>query len=293
MSQRRENAAGVLWISPWLIGLVAFTLLPMAMSLYYSFTDYPLLERPIPSGLDNFRRLATDPVYLHAAGRTLAYGAIVVPLATALALALAAMVNSVPRFGRLLQAVFFLPTLVPSIAAAMIWIWLYNGKFGLINVLLKKLGVTGPNWLGDAAWVFPSIVLVSLWTVGHSMVVYQAAMRQVPDSLYEAAALDGMGPIRRFCHVTLPMISPAILFNVVTLMIGSLQVFAVPALFSRANEGTDPQSFNFYTNELFNQAFLNGQMGYACAMAWVQLLFVLILTAMTFAASKRLVHYRG
>lgn len=293
MTQRRENSAGFLWISPWILGLTAFTLLPMAMSLSYAFTDYPLLEAPIYVGWENFSRLATDPKYLHAAGRTLAYGCVVVPASTAVALVLAAMVNASPRWGRLLQAAFFLPTLVPSIAAAMIWIWLYNGKQGLINQSLSLVGMQGPNWLADASWVFPAIVLVSLWTVGHSMVVYQAAMRQVPESLYEAAALDGMGPVRRFFHVTLPMISPSILFNVVTLIIGTLQVFAIPALFSGANEGTDPQAFNFYTNELFNQAFLNGQMGYACAMAWVQLVFVLALTGLTFAASSRLVHYRG
>lgn len=291
--QRRDNLAGWLWVSPWLIGFVAFMLIPMGMSFYYSLTDYPMLEPPIWVGAANYTRMFTDEVFLAAVGKTLLYGAIFVPLATALAIVIAALLNSRVRAAGFFQSAMFVPTLVPMAASAMVWLWLFNGKYGLINAVLATLHLPTPNWLTEPRWAMPSLVLIGLWGVGQMVLVYLAAMKEVPDQIYEAAAIDGMGPIRRFRNVTLPMISPAILFNVITLTIGVMQTFAIPYIIAKATPGGDPRAMYFVTMYMYDNAFIYGKMGYASAQAWVQLLIVLSLTGVMFAASKRLVHYRG
>lgn len=286
----RANLRGLAWVSPWLIGSAAFMFLPMALSLYYSLTDYPLLEPPLWCGLDNYRTMAGDATFARVVWNTAVYCVLSIPLQTALALVLAAMLNGRVRWSRFFQACIFLPTLVPLIASAMVWMWIFNGEYGLINRLLAMVGITGPTWLVDARWVMPSMVIMSLWGVGQAMVVYLAALQDVPRQLYEAARLDGMGPVRQFTRVTLPMISPAILFNVIVLTINCVQVFAVPYVMFRRPDGTNPAG-HFYTMYLYENAFVYGKMGYASAMAWVQLLVVLALTGVMLLASRRLVHY--
>jgi multiple sugar transport system permease protein len=286
----RRTLVGLLWISPWLLGSGALVLLPMAMSFYYSLTDYPLLEPPLYIGFDNYRRLWHDPTFWRVVRNTALFAAVSVPVYTLVALALAGVLASRVRFARFYQACIFLPTLTPLIAAAMVWMWLFNGEYGLINRLLAIVGVRGPTWLVDPGWVMPSLVIMSVWGVGQAMVIYIAAMQDVPRSLYEAARLDGMGPIRQFLHVTLPMISPAILFNVISLLIAAVQVFAVPFVMFRRPDGQHPQG-HFYSMYLYENAFIYGQMGYASAMAWVQLLVVLALTGVLMLAGRSLVHY--
>jgi len=304
---RTENAAGWVWASPWIVGFLAFLLLPIGMSFYYSLTEYPLLEKPIFIGLDNYERLLSDGVFLRAVGRTALYALVTIPLSTILALVIAGMLSARVKAGGFFQAAVFLPTLVPMAASAMVWLWLFNAKDGLINRTLAAVGIEGPNWLTgtitfgtDSAgqpiqmpWAFVSVVIIALWGVGQAVIVYLAALREVPTSLYEAAAIDGMGPIRRFVSVTLPMISPMILFNVITLTIGSLQVFVIPYVITKATPGGDPRSLYFFTSAMYDNAFVYAQMGYASAMAWVQLLVTLVLTAGMFLVSKNLVHYRA
>jgi multiple sugar transport system permease protein len=186
----------------------------------------------------------------------------------------------------------FVPTLVPLVAVATVWFWLLNGEYGLVNKLLALVGVRGPAWVVDKAWVMPSLVLMSVWGVGQSVVVYIAAIQEVPASLYEAARLDGMGRWRQFRHVTVPMVSPAILFNAITMTINAVQAFAVPYVMFRRPDGQNPAG-HFYTMYLYENGFVYGQMGYACAMAWLQLLVILLLTGVMFLTSRRLVYYRG
>lgn len=312
---RQETLVGWLWVSPWVVGFAVFLLLPILMSLFYSFTDYPLLEPPIWIGLANYARLFHDDVFLAALVRTAVYALISIPLATILALVIAGFLNARVRAAGLFQAAVFLPTLVPMAASAMVWLWLLNGKDGLINQALGVVGIDGPNWLtgklqvtlpawiarGEGGqgltlgvhWAFVSLLLISLWSVGQMVLVYLAALKEVPEALYEAAALDGMGPVRRFRHVTIPMISPVILFNVITLVIGTLQVFVIPYVLTKATPGGDPRSMYFFTSYMYDNGFVYGQMGYASAMAWVQLLLTLVLTGAMFLVSKRLVHYRA
>lgn len=240
-AQLKRDLTGWLWVSPWVIGFLAFLFGPMLVSLYYSFTDYPLLEPPIWTGLDNYRRMLSDETFRAVLWRTAKFAIIFIPLATVLALAIAGLLNGKVKAGGFFQAAVFIPTLVPMAGSAMIWLWMLNGEYGLINMTITRLfgwaGLTGANWLSDTKWAMPSIVMISLWSVGQMVIVYLAVLKEVPDEMLEAAALDGMGPIRRFLSVVLPLISPVILFNVVTLMIGALQIFAIPYILSAATPG--------------------------------------------------------
>lgn len=289
-SEQRNLAIGLAWVSPWIIGALVFVFAPMAMSLYYSFTDYPLLEPPLNIGLDNYRAMFSDPTFGRVVWNTASYAAVSIPLFTIVALALAALLSGSGRLVALYRAAVFIPTLVPLIASAMVWMWLFNGEFGLINKLLAIIGVRGPAWIIDRHWVPASMVIMSIWGVGQGVVIYIAAMQDVPRQLYEAARIDGMGRLRQFIHVTLPMISPAILFNVISLTISAIQVFAVPMVMFRRPDGQNPAG-HYYTMYLYENAFVYGKMGYASAMAWVQLIVVLALTGIMLAAGRRLVHY--
>jgi multiple sugar transport system permease protein len=310
---RRETIAGYVWISPWLIGFVLFLAFPAGMSLYLSFTDYPLLESPVWIGTANYERMLSDRILGTTLVNTAVYAVATIPLSIALSVVLAALINTRGLVGRrFFEATVFVPTLVPLVASAMVWMWLFNGEYGVINALLEPIwpGIkfvadavlpegaaqafaTPPNWLLDKNWAMPALILIAVWGVGQSTILSLAALREVPQQLYEAAELDGMGPVRAFIHVTLPMISPVVLFNSITMMIGVLQVFVVPYIIFQKERGGPGMKGYFYTSYLYDNAFSYGQMGYACAMAWVQMLIILALTGLMFFASRKLVHYRA
>lgn len=288
---RAETLRGLLWISPWLIGLCVFLLYPIAMSLFYSFTDYSILEPPVYVGLENYRDiLLSDSTFRRALWNTLIYGATSIPLCTLLSIVLALLLERDTRGSRAVRAVVFLPTLVPVSAAAIGWLWLLNSDFGLFNAALSAVGLPRPDWLGNPRWAMTSLIIMSLWGVGGATVIYIAALRDVPETLYEAAAIDGVTRLGRAWHITLPLISPAILFNTVIAMIGSLQVFAVPYVMTRG--GPDFATY-FYTMYVYANAFSYGRMGYASALAWIQFLLILGITAAFFAIVRRRVYYRA
>ena len=262
------------------------------MSLYYSLTDFPLLERPLWVGTQNYERLWNDSDFWLTLKNTAIYVAWTIPLCTALSVIIAAMLNRARARG-FFQAAIFLPTLVPLAASAIIFMWLFNGEYGLVNRALALVGIDGPAWLLDRHWAMPAVVLIGIWGIGQAVVLYVAALQDVPEQLYEAADLDGMGPLRKFWNITLPMISPVILFNVITMSIGAFQVFVIPyILFDRVKGGPDKVAY-FYTHYLYDNAFIFDKMGYASAMAWVQLIIVLAFTGLLFLLSKKLVFYRG
>lgn len=293
MSARRDTIAGLAWTSPWLVGFGVFMLAPMAMSLWYSFTDYPLLKPPVFVGVENYSTLLSDARFWLVVKNTLVYSAITIPLCTLLALVLAAMLARPGLRGAgFFSGAVFLPTLTPMMASAMVWLWLFNARYGLINSAFAAVGLEGPNWLEDPSWAMPALVLTALWGVGQMTVVYIAAINEVPASLYEAARLDGMSAVRRFWHVTLPMISPTILFNVITLTISSMQAFVMPYVLFR-NERGQRAAGDLYNLYLYDNAFVYQKFGLASAMAWMQLLVVLVLTCVMLWSGKRLVHYRN
>jgi multiple sugar transport system permease protein len=287
--EARRTLIGLCWVSPWLAGFLAFLMLPIGLSVWYSLTDYPLREPPLWVGADNYRRLLHDDVFWRTIVNTLVYAAFSIPLGTALALWIATLLNRRGRLAMLIRAAVYLPTLSPIVATAMIWLWMFNAEHGLINGLLGLVGIRGPNWLKEPTWAMGALVIMSLWSVGQAAIVYLAALRGVPSSLYEAAEMDGVGRAGRFVHVTLPTISPVILFNVIVAIIVCWQVFAVPYIMTQGGPG---RSTYFYTMYLYDSAFVYGQMGYASALAWIQTLIILFLTALTFMVSRRHVWYR-
>ena len=287
----RALLRGLAFLSPWLVGFLAFTLVPVALSLYYSFTDYTLLQPPLYTGLDNYRTLGGDPVFWKVLRNTAVYALMALPLGMLGALGVAMLLNNKVRGVTIYRTIVFLPSLVPAVASAMLWLWLFNTKLGLINTALRGLGFDNPpGWLTDADWALSALVLMSLWGIGNTVVIYLAGLQDVPRELYEAADIDGASAGRKVWHVTLPYVSPVIFFNLVMGLIGSLQVFAAPLIMT---QGGPARATYFYTMYLYDNAFRFLNMGYASAMAWVQLLLVLALTALAFWSGKRWVHYQG
>lgn len=293
MKQRSLSAVGLLWTAPWWLGFLALLALPMGFSLYISLCDYPLLQPPVFVGPDNYAGLMRDATFWLVVRNTFAFAALSVPAMTVLAILLAVLLNQPARGQGFFRACIFLPTIVPLVAAGVVWMWLLNPEHGLVNDALRTIGIAHPPvWLESPQWALLALVLVSLWFVGSPMVIYLAGLQDIPTELYEAASLDGASPVRRFWHVTLPGLSPQILFNTVVGIITALQVFALPYVMWRTRPGPDRASY-FYTMYLYDNAFRYLKMGYASAMAWIQLLLILALTGLVFWGSRRLVHYRG
>lgn len=292
MKPRRQLLRGLLWTSPWWIGFLLLIAGPMTISLYISFCDYPLLQPPVWVGGANYRGLAADPIFHKTLVNTFVFAALAIPTSTALAILLATLLNQPIRGQAFFRAAIFLPTIVPLVATAVVWMYLLNPKFGLVNVALSYAGIEqGPLWLAHPRWAMLALVLVQLWLVGSPVVIYLAGLQQIPVSLYEAARLDGAGPGGQFRHVTLPGISPVILFNVIVAIIATWQIFALPYVMMNGSEGPDRATY-FYTMYLYDNAFRYLRMGYASAMAWIQLLIILALTGLVFLVSRRAVHYR-
>jgi multiple sugar transport system permease protein len=281
---------GLGFLSPWLFGFLLFTILPVGLSFYYSLCDYSLLQPPLYIGLANYRDLMADPIFWKALGNTFKYALMALPAGMFVSLGLALLLNAPIRGQAIYRTIIFLPSLVPTVASAMLWLWLFNAKLGLINTMLGAFGIEGPGWLTTPEWAMPALALMSLWGVGHTVVIYLAGLQDVPKELYEAAELDGVGAWSRLRNVTLPMISPVIFFNLVMAIIGTLQVFAIPFVMTG---GGPARATYFFTMYLYDNAFAYLKMGYASAMAWIQLVIILALTGIAFWSSKRWVHYQG
>ncbi|HBG28524.1 MAG TPA: spermidine/putrescine ABC transporter permease, partial [Phycisphaerales bacterium] len=248
--------------------------------IYYSFCQYDVLNPPIFIGLKNYSNLFQDEIFLKSIVSTGIYTIMAIPLSMIVSLFFAILLNQ-KIFGRgIFRTIYFLPSLVPMVALAILWKWMFNGEHGILNYILGLFGIPGPNWLGSTMWATPSIVLTGLWGVGGSIVIYLAALQDVPRSLYEAAEIDGAGWFSKTRHITIPMISPVIYFNLILGIIGCLQVFAVPYIMTA---GGPARSTYYYTMYLFDNAFSFLKMGYAGAMA--VLLFIIIL-AITFIVTK-------
>jgi multiple sugar transport system permease protein len=281
---------GLAWVSPWLVGFLWFLAVPAAMSLYYSFTDYSLLERPVGIGLDNYREMLGDRVFWIAVRNTGLYTLVSVTVGGALSLLIAVLLEQRLRGTSVVRALVFLPTLVPVVAGAIGWRYIFTADNGLLNVVLAKLRLPGVDWIGSPTTALWSLMLMGFWFGGSAIVIYTAALRDVPGTLYESAAIDGLGPVRRFVSVTLPSISPAVLFNTVMSTIWSLQVFAMPLLMTRGGPDNATMVFSLY---VYRNAFEYGRMGYASALAWVQLLIAVALTVVALTLSRRFTHYRA
>jgi multiple sugar transport system permease protein len=292
---RREALAGYLFISPWIVGFLIFTAGAMIYSLVISFSRYNLATNVMrPAGTDNYRQLLENPQVASSLGNTLFYAVLAVPLEICVALFLASLLNRVGRGAGFFRTVFYLPKMTPMVATASVFLLLLNGNTGAINQGLRFIGISGPQWLVDPAWVKPSIVITTLWGVSGTMVIFLAALKNVPRDLYEVASLDGAGPVRRFLSITLPMISPAMFFNVIILTIAAFQVFdQAYLLFWRDQNNVAPEASLFYAVYLFQEAFRQFNFGFAAAMAWLLFVILMILTFIQVKIGNRYVYYEG
>ena len=280
-----------LFLLPWIIGFLVFTAGPMVTSLWLSFHkgDFVSVEYV---GLENYRRLFTeDPLFWKSLKVTILYAVIAVPLGIAGSLGLAMLLNTKVKGIPLFRTLFYLPSLVPAVATAVLWQWLFNTDNGLLNQILGFFGFIGPQWLQDEKWTLPGFIIMSLWGIGGGrMVIFLAGLQGIPESYKEAAMLDGAGPKMIFRHVTLPLLSPVVFFNVVLGIIGTFQYFTQAYVMT----GGGPNNASlFYALYLFRNAFEFFKIGKASAMAWVLFAVLLIITAIQFGLSKRWVHYEG
>ncbi|MEZ5278572.1 MAG: sugar ABC transporter permease [Opitutaceae bacterium] len=291
----RSLRVGLGFTSLWIIGLGVFTLYPVAASLFYSFCDYSILQRPVWAGLDNFRTMAGDDVFWISLKNTLIFAGFSVPLGLVVSLSLALLLNHEVRGRAVFRTVFYLPSIVPIVASSMLWMWIFNGQYGVLNWILGPLfglwGGNPPAWLGDPNWSKPALILMSLWGVGNSTIIYLAGLQDVPREFYESASIDGANNWQRFWHITLPMISPVIYFNVVMGIIGSLQVFTQVFVMTGGTDGGPARSTLFYALYLFSTAFYDLRMGYASSMAWILFLLIAGLTLIATRIANRRVHY--
>jgi multiple sugar transport system permease protein len=284
---RRETLTGLLYVSPFIVGFVLFSALPMLASLVLSFTDFDPREpdeiRFI--GLANYARLFTDPNVLDSLVVTARFALLVVPLTLGFALGVALLVNSQRLAGRnIFRTLFYLPIQIPVVASTLVWIGVLHATTGWLNISLSAVGVDGPNWLQSKTWVGPALALMGLWGIGNMMLIFIAGLQGVPSELYDAAKVDGAGPVASFRHVTLPMISPVLFYNLIIALIGAFQFFTQAFVISNGRGDPDRATlfFNLY---LYRQAFPFFNMGYASAMAWVLVAIVLVLTIVLFRKS--------
>ena len=292
---RREAIAGYLFISPWIIGFLIFTAGTMIYSLVISFSDYNLATNIIrPAGFDNYKELLENDRVAVSLRNTLFYAVLAVPLEVMFALFLAMLLDRASRGAGFFRTVFYLPKMTPAVATAAVFLLLLNGNTGAINQGLRFIGIDGPQWLVDPAWVKPSIVLMTLWGVSGTMVIFLAALKNVPRDLYEVAELDGAGPVRRFFSITLPMISGAMFFNVIILTIAAFQVFEQAyLLFWRDQNNAAPEASLFYAVYLFQEAFRQFNFGFAAAMAWLLFVILMVFTIIQVKVGNRFVYYEG
>lgn len=267
-----------------------FMLYPLIASIYYSFCDYSVLKKPMWVGFANYSDLMRDEVFWIATKNTFIYAIIALPLSSVVALALAMLLNAKTRGLPIYRTLFFLPSLVPVVPLAVLWFWLFNGQHGIMNEMLIAAHLPSVNWLSDPAYTKLAVVFMSVWGGGNAMLIYLAGLQDVPASLLEAGELDGASPIQKTWNITIPMISPVMLFNVIMGMIGALQVFAAPYVLWPT--GSPERSAYFYSMYLYDNAFKFNKMGDACAMGCMMFLVMLALTAALLRFSSRNVHYQ-
>jgi multiple sugar transport system permease protein len=287
---RRENREFYLFIAPWLIGFVLFVAGPMLATLVLSFMTWDLLTPPKFAGLANYAKLTGDPLFFQSLKVSATYSLVGIPLHIALAFFVAILLNQPLRLLALIRTVYYMPSVLSGVAVAVLWLWIFNPSFGPINFILGAIGITGPLWLGSTKWALPALMVISLWGVGGAMVIFLAGLQGIPTALYEAAQIDGANAWQRFRHVTVPMISPVLLFNLVLGIIGSFQAFT--NAYVMTNGGPDYATL-MYVLYLYNNGFRYFQMGYASALAWVLFLIILALTLLVFRSSPAWVYYEG
>jgi multiple sugar transport system permease protein len=286
---RSEQRWGLIMAAPAILGFVVFTLAPMLASLFFSFTDWTIGGSFSFTGLANYRHMfGHDPLFYKSLTVTVYYTLGSVPLILIVGFLAAMLLNQNAKGKSAFRTIYYLPTLVPSVASAVLWIWIFNPDVGLLNSMLKNVGLPGSKWIYDSSTAVPSLILMSTWGFGNAAVIFLAGLQGVPRQLYEAVAIDGGGAWSRFRNVTLPMMTPTIFYNLVTGVIGTFQVFNQAFVMT---QGGPNNSTEFYIYYLYQTAFTKSEMGYASALAWVLFVIVLIVTLLLFRNARRWVYY--
>jgi len=294
-ARRLEAGAFYLFVAPWVIGFVLFTVIPMGISLYLSFTRWNVLTAPQWIGLDNYTRMFTkDPDFYQSLKVTIIFTIVSVPLRLIVSLFLAILLDQATHAVGFFRTAFYIPSIVASVAAAVLWQWIFNPRFGPINGLLNSLGIDGPQWFNDPNYALPALIIMSVWGVGGEMLIFLAGLKGISRSLYEAAEVDGASRLTRFRKITLPMLSPTIFFNLLLSMIGAFQTFDAAFVISTARSGqigAPSKSTLFYLLHLYQEGFSFLNMGYASALAWVLFIIILTVAVVINRSSKSWVFY--
>jgi multiple sugar transport system permease protein len=292
---RRESLTGLLYVAPFIVGFIAFSAIPMLASLVLSFTDFDPREPDRFSfiGLDNYSRLVADPLVAESLWVTVRFALLVVPLTLGFALGVAILVNSRLLAGRnVFRTLFYLPMQIPIVASTLVWMGVLHATTGWLNLSLGAVGIQGPSWLQSPTWVGPALALMGLWGIGNMMLIFLAGLQGIPSELYEAATVDGAGPAQRFRHITLPLLSPVLFYNLIIALIAAFQYFTQAYVISNGRGDPDRATLFFNLN-LYRQAFGFFNMGYASALAWVLVLIVLVITVLLFRTSRAWVFEGG
>jgi hypothetical protein len=292
---KKSNIEGFLFVLPWIIGFLLFSLYPIIMSAYYSFTDFSAIKDPSFVGLENYKSLFIDPLFYKSMKNTLVYVFFSVTCSIALALIIASLLNGKWKGRTVFRSIFFLPSVVPVVASTMIWVWIFDPINGYMNKILGKFGISTINWLGDPSWTMTSVIIITLWGIGSSMVIFLAAMQDVPKELYESAGMDGAGPVAKFINITLPSIAHVVLYQIVLVMINGFQYFTQVYIIIRAQSGNISQGINggprdslmMYPLYLYYNAFSGLKMGKAAAMSWILFIVVCAITFILIKVSKK------
>lgn len=289
---RQEALAGFLFISPWIVGFLVLQVFPMAASLVLSFADYKVIAPPEFHGLANYVKMFTsDDSFWAALKVTFTYALVAIPLQLIAGLFVALLLNQKVPGLTVWRTVYYLPNVVAGVSVAMLWMWIFHSEFGLINLVLQVVfGIRGPAWLVHPDWALRALILMSLWSVGSSMIVNLAGLQGIPTELYEAASIDGANWWHKFWKVTVPMLSPVLFFNLVMGVIGSFQYFTNAYVMTDGGPGRATLFYNLY---LYRNAFHYYKMGYASALAWVMFLIILVFTVLIFKSSPLWVYYEG
>lgn len=286
----REAISFYLFILPWVIGFLIFTLGPIVASLIFSFMEYDMMLPPDFIGLNNFRELFDDDLFYTSLYNTIYIVILAVPLGMLVAFALALLLNRKVRFMAAYRTAYFIPSIVPAVASAALWLYLLQPQWGLVNGFLENFGITGPGWLSSETWSKPAIILMMVWGAGGTMIIYLAGLQDIPQTLYEASEIDGANGWNQFWYVTLPLMTPSIFFTLVLGIIGTFQIFA--QIFVLTDGMGGPQNSTLvYMIYLYRNGFNFFRMGYASAMAWVLFVLILVLTWLQFKLANRWVYY--
>ena len=292
------NVVGLLFASPWIIGFLVFGLIPILQSAYYGFTDFNIFTKPNWVGLDNYKDLFSDPMYIKSIYNTLFMVVVGTPVYIIIGLITAMLLNMNVRGKSFYRTVYYIPSIVPTVASSLLWLWLLNSQYGLIDSVLGELGLFQPNWLTNPLFTKPALILMGSWSTGTIMIIFLAALQNIPAQLYEVAEIDGANAWDKFWHVTMPGISPIMLYQIILSIIANFQYFTQVYIMTGTGSGTytgtlggPDNSMLFYALYIFKTAFSYLKMGKACAMAWILFLIVALVTWLLVKTSKSWVDY--